>query len=238
MAVRPIFLVRSDGDLFVDVDFVEFDWIPGLSKSQKQKNIVSLHQSALDSHENLKFLEVSSKASTSLGLGLSAFNLGYMHPRTKKSISVESAFQASKVFEKGGPFPELFDMGSREAKSYIAALEFGELMHFDFYGQIWPLRPLTAFYDWLYLQSLRTAVPYCSDVMEFNAFTDIEFNPKKSLNCQAYSAALFVSLSLRNKLESILSDPGLFLDCLKVQIEWVHGSPYEKFHAHATDGLF
>ncbi|MBT5863054.1 MAG: hypothetical protein HOH39_01550 [Gammaproteobacteria bacterium] len=30
-------------------------------------------------------------------------------------------------------------------------------------------------------------------LIEYDAFTDIEFNPKKSFNCQAYSAALFVA---------------------------------------------
>jgi hypothetical protein len=30
-------------------------------------------------------------------------------------------------------------------------------------------------------------------LVEYNAFTDIEFNPKKSFNCQAYSAALYIS---------------------------------------------
>lgn len=31
-------------------------------------------------------------------------------------------------------------------------------------------------------------------VLSYDAFTDIEFNPQKSLNCQAAAAARFVSL--------------------------------------------
>ena len=34
---------------------------------------------------------------------------------------------------------------------------------------------------------------------------DIEFNPEKSINCQSYSAALFVSLQKRGLLERALS---------------------------------
>jgi len=38
-------------------------------------------------------------------------------------------------------------------------------------------------------------------VMEFDAFTDIEFNPNKSLNCQARAAALFVAMKKLGRLE-------------------------------------
>ena len=31
--------------------------------------------------------------------------------------------------------------------------------------------------------------------MAYDAFTDIEFNPDKSLNCQARAAAMFVALN-------------------------------------------
>lgn len=37
--------------------------------------------------------------------------------------------------------------------------------------------------------------------MKYDGFTDIEFNPEKSINCQARAAALFVSLSRRGLLE-------------------------------------
>lgn len=44
------------------------------------------------------------------------------------------------------------------------------------------------------------------ELLKFNAFTDIEFNPKKSYNCQAYTAALYISASLRGiELEEIQS---------------------------------
>jgi len=46
--------------------------------------------------------------------------------------------------------------------------------------------------------------------MKYEAFTDIEFNPEKSINCQAYSIAMFVSLSKRNLLGKI-RDPKEFL---------------------------
>jgi hypothetical protein len=37
-------------------------------------------------------------------------------------------------------------------------------------------------------------------MLQYQAFTDIEFNPEKSLNCQAYSAALYLSMVKNNIL--------------------------------------
>lgn len=236
MAVRPVFIPTLDGDRLVNVEFVEFEWFPGLSKTQKQKSIDSLHQAA-NKIQEINPLEISSKAKSDQGVNLSAFNLGYQHPRTKIITSVESAFQASKVFENGGPFPELLSSNSREAKAFIGSLKIGGLVYFNFYGQQWELRPLTAFYDWLYLQSLFANSKYSSDIIKFNAFTDIEFNPKKSINCQAYSAALFVSLKARNELDHLLENRLAFIERLEKQPEWIIGSPYEKYHPHAGDLL-
>ena len=48
-------------------------------------------------------------------------------------------------------------------------------------------------------------------VKTYNAFTDIEFNPKRSLNCQARSAAIFVSLLKNNLLDSAVENQQAFL---------------------------
>ena len=47
--------------------------------------------------------------------------------------------------------------------------------------------------------------------MDYQAFTDIEFNPKKSINCQAYSVALYVSLRQRGLLEETIKNKDSFL---------------------------
>ena len=237
MALRPIFIPTVEGNRFVLVQFVEFEWFPGVSKTQKQKSISSLH-AVVQADYALTPLEVSSKSPTTIGVDLSAFNLGYVHPKTKLPTSVESAFQASKVFERGGPFPDLLNASSRDAKAYISGLEFGELVSFQFYGQKWQLRPLTAFYDWLYLNSLTANNQNGVDDFAYDAFTDIEFNPKKSINCQAYSLALYVSLKKRNELGSLLRDQKSFLDRMSSQPEWILDSPFEKYHPHAGDSLF
>jgi len=43
MAVRPVFFVARNGAAYVDVQLVEFAWVPGMARSQKQKCVDSLH---------------------------------------------------------------------------------------------------------------------------------------------------------------------------------------------------
>ena len=53
-----------------------------------------------------------------------------------------------------------------------------------------------------------------SQILKYDAFTDIEFNPDKSINCQAKSAALFVSLSKRNLLEYAMASIENYFDVI------------------------
>ena len=50
MANRPIFIPKFEGDFLVKTKNIDFKWFPGLSVSQKQKSIDSLHSEA----KNLK----------------------------------------------------------------------------------------------------------------------------------------------------------------------------------------
>ena len=43
-------------------------------------------------------------------------------------------------------------------------------------------------------------------ILDYNVFTDIEFNHKKSINCQARAAAIFVSLSKRGIMDEFINN--------------------------------
>ena len=214
MANRPIFIAKkSQSDLGVIVKDTDFKWYPGLSKSQKQKSIVALHASGVD--QGLKnILEISSKSQTEIGVKLSAFNLKITTPK-QRMFSVESAFQSSKVFDNGGPYTDLLHKTSREAKKDIRLKESGNLLCFSFFGTQFSISPHTFFYDWLYLNALKQNPKYVEELINYDAFTDIEFNPKKSINGQAYSAALFVSLYHSGKLNEVMGTSDTFLQFLE-----------------------
>jgi len=182
MAKRPVFVPKLDGATLVDIVDVEFEWFAGMHFTQKQKSIRSLHEAYQSQNPDAKILEISSKSEIELGTQLSAFNLMFK-TKSGKNISVESIFQSSKVFSEGGPYKDIMDMSSRDAKKDERLKNSGNLIAFEYRDTRFNLN------DDLKQQALA-----------YDAFTDIEFNPQKSINCQAYSIALFVALTKRNLL--------------------------------------
>jgi hypothetical protein len=209
MAKRPVYIPTSNGPSMVEVLQVDFTWHPGMSKTQKQRSIRSLHEAANKRGVN-KILEISSKSEEELGVRLSAFNLRIKRQDGSRP-SVESLFQGSKVFSEGGPFTDMYLMDSRDAKKDERLKLCGKLVAFRYDSRDWPLFPRTAFYDWLYISALQQNSNLSMQLMEYDGFTDIEFNPEKSLNCQAASAALYKSLVNRRLIEAALSSPEEFI---------------------------
>lgn len=144
------------------------------------------------------------------GPALSAFALPKYVPALGKSAPLENVFQAGKVFEHGGPYPDLLTLSPRDAKRDERLRTGGKLTGFVFDGKAYPTEPKTAFYDYLYITALLENPALTETVLSYNAFTDIEFNPQKSLNCQAAAAARFVSL---HRL-GLLKEPFPFEDFL------------------------
>lgn len=213
MANRPVFIANTKTVGYVEEKKIDFAWFPGLSKSQKQKSIESLHNAFIQEYPDAKVLEISSKSLQPIGVELSAFNLMLSFQNT--TFNVETAFQSSKAFESSGPFLDLLNKSAKEAKTDERLKNSGKLIQFVFYGQKWSLEPKTAFYDWLYLNAVSQNVELANQIMEYSAFTDIEFNPQKSINCQARSAALFVSLKRMGILETVLNTTAEFLKVYK-----------------------
>ena len=117
MASRPVFIPTPGAETLARTTSIDFKWFPGMSVAQKQRSIDSLHASARETIPAVReILEVSSKSKDKLGVALSAFNLTFTTRKQNFTMSVECAFQGSKVFERGGPFKDLFTRTSREAK--------------------------------------------------------------------------------------------------------------------------
>lgn len=154
-------------------------------------------------------LEVSTKSEEEIGRRLSAFNLKVETSIGK--ISVEAAYQGSKVFQYGGPYTDLYREDSRTAKKDERTRNSGDLVRFCYFGQDWPLVPKTAFYDWLYLSALEPHQEYLSRLFFYYGFTDIEFNPGKSINCQARTCALLVALIKMDALSEALRSQSDFI---------------------------
>ncbi len=213
MAKRPVFIPFQKGFPFIEEINFEFEWFPGHSKMQAQKSIESLHNAA-KKYGIFPVLEISSKSKDPLSVSLSAFNLKLYTPE-KKLISVECAFQGSKIFENGGPFNDLYYLKSKDAKTDIRIKNYGKLVSYQFFKQKFPINPITFFYDWLYIRALFENKDLAEKLLNYKGFTDIAFNPKRSRNCQARSAALFVSLYENRYIEKIKQDKNILFNILK-----------------------
>lgn len=189
MTTRPVFIPDKDGKVFVKQKDINFTWYAGFAITQKQKSILSLHENIKKELGLNKILEISTKSLEKVGSSSSAFNL-MLDWREIKS-TVESFYQGSKVFKNGGPYTDLYEKKSIFSKKDERIQKSGELVGFSFFDERWGIDD--DFYSWLYLAALNQNKKISDMLMRYDAFTDIEFNPKKSFNCQAYSAALFVS---------------------------------------------
>ena len=76
---------------------------------------------------------------------------------------------------------------------------------FRYQGIEYPLFPKTAFYDYIYIKALLNNKSIYEELIKYDVFTDIEFNEKKSINCQARTCAIFVSLYKSKRIENAMS---------------------------------
>lgn len=212
MAKRPVFVAGKNSVLTKEV---EFNWHAGFAPSQKKKSIEELHKSFLVSSPSKRVLEISSKSDVAIGVSLSAFNL--LIEDNGKMIPFESIFQGSKKFENGGPYLDLLELSPKMAKRDLRLRNSGDLVGFSYKKEDWPNKPKTFFYDYMYIKAVATHPHLLKELVTYDAFTDIEFNPKKSINCQANAAALLVTVYRKQLLYKIIENPQMLLSFYEVK---------------------
>jgi hypothetical protein len=212
MAERPVFIPQQDSPELVKEKYFEIVWNPGFAPVQKKKNVTALHQAAERAGYS-PLLEISSKSEDKLGQHLSAFHLRVRETKIHE-IRLEAAFQGSKVFERGGPYTDLYTAEGKDAKRDPRLQGSGRLTGFRFNDYSFPIEPKTIFYDWLYVKAIYPHREWLERLYKYAGFTDIEFNPSKSINCQARSCALFVSLMKNNLLSRAVASPQDFTNLI------------------------
>jgi hypothetical protein len=215
VAERPIFVPDKDAPGLVREVAFDITWHGGFAPVQKKKNVQALHSAAALAGFSA-LLEISTKSDERLGQRLSAFSLIFYSDELG-DVPLECAFQGSKVFEHGGPYTDLYKVDVRAAKRDPRLKTSGKLLGFEFEGFNFPLEPKTIFYDWLYINAILPHQDWLKKrgIDSFSGFTDIEFNPNKSINCQAKSCALFVSLMHMNLLDPSIRSPAKFIELSK-----------------------
>ena len=202
MAKRPVYVSISRPPFYQRVD-VEFTFNQGLSATQKRKNIEAIHQAFLRRYPDKIPLEISSKSLNPLGVNLSAFNLKKQICSLKIEIPVENVYQGGKKYVCGGPYTDLYYASPKEAKRDERLQTSGPIKAFSYEGVDYPLEPKNGFYDWIYIQAIQENKKIGEQINNYNAFTDVEFNPDKSINCQARAAAMYVGIMNAGLLDRI-----------------------------------
>ena len=208
---RPVFMPRVNSDNLVKTDMVRFERHVGFASRQKKKSINDMHQVIRKKYGFNHVLELSSKSGNKLSFLISPLSLKLTNENGGEPYSVENAFQSSMVFEDGGPYTDLLTAPPRQAKKDERLITSGELIGYNYFGMEWSVEPLTTFYDWLYVNALKQNPQLHEEVMQYQAFTDMEFNPKKSIHSSAYALAMFVALHKRELLDNI-EDPTVFFN--------------------------
>lgn len=202
MANRPVFESKTTYPYYVQRD-VEFVWVAGMSAVQKRKCALSLHDAYHRIFPDRNVLEASTKSTEPLGLALSPFNLKLFVPSLNRMVPEEVVYHAAKVFEHGGPYLDLYDAIPSAAKHDVRLKDSGRIIAFHFEGRDFPTQPKELFSAWLYIRALLDNKDLLEQICEYDAFTDIEFNPKHSIACQARALAIAVGLRRSGQIEKV-----------------------------------
>lgn len=168
MAVRPIFISTENvEEPFIKKD-IEFTWVKGMSYSQKCKRRDSLASEIAKLYDIKRWLEISTKSDKNIGVKLSAKNL--VLTTSIGSDTVENIYQKAKFYYKG------------------------EIVGFKYNNCVFENDPTGMFYDYIYMYAILQNKDLIKDLVQYNIFSDIEFNPNKSINTQARAAAIFKTL--------------------------------------------
>ena len=210
MACRPVYEAINVKPFFRVVD-TEFVFYSGFALSRIQKSIISLHEAYCKAKdcEPKEILEISTKSPSLLGTSMSAFNLDYSM-YNGQSRKVEVVYQSSKCFENGQQYIDLLEKTCADAKHDERLRNSGKITGFRLGGVEYPTEPVNAFYDWLYISALLQN-GFDNKLTGYKAFTDIAFNPHKSINNQARSTAIFVGLCNAGIINDIMKDYEYFL---------------------------
>lgn len=205
-ATRMAF-ISKDNKLYFK--YYTFEYFSGFAISQKRKTIEAFHKVIREDGIN-NVLEVSRKNENEIGAKLSAFNL--MVSVENKSYPVECIYQASKVFNDI-QYKECQYMEAKDAKRYVKEqIDSNKLSltSFKFGDKVFSNYPKSLFYDYLYILALSQNKELALEIINYDCFTDIEFNHKKQFASQARSCALYKYLYENNQIEMFLNKPLLF----------------------------
>ena len=201
MAERYIYSVGDDKSPVIRTK-LEFDWVQGTSIQSRRKSALNL-QAKFHANSREQLMEISTAApERSLGFYLSAFNLKAKLKNISDELTVEQFYQGSKVVSINGTITSLNDL--YYSKDSVTAKKDSRLkypiVHFQIMDKKYPIVPKTAFYNWIYINSMyyfnrglyhELTNSYCNHFCDTQAPITVDA-------CQAEACALLMYMHTNN----------------------------------------
>ena len=199
-------------------DFILVEYTPSgnLGRLKTIHDSEILHNEYRLQHDtNARVLEISRMTETpGVLFSVKCSRLKYLFTKPYKkerSLYIETVYHGSKCFEHGGPYEDIITSlkTPHSARTDHRLKMSGRLKGFHYNEKTYPAYPAeSAFFDWLYLSALQGKSNICdkaSLLFEYDAFTDMDFNPatQKCIVCPARVAAMYVGMTKAG----VLTDP-------------------------------
>lgn len=200
MAVRKVYLPLGEYPYVKEVS-VTFPWASG----SKHQNVQAVLDTFHDVYPEVAALEVSLASSQPEGVAAAAMKLPLRLASLEQEVPVGIVYEASKVFENGGPYPELLQLSRQKVQKDPRLQQSGKCLGFRLEGQDYPVEPHPyAFFNWIYGKALQQNPEKAEALLKFGAFSDLELgSSKKDRNSPARAAAVYAGLALAGKLDCL-----------------------------------
>ena len=131
---------------------VTFTWIKG----SKRQNIRAVHDAVHTTDPDVSILEVSSASVQPEGEGVSSLRLLLHLDSVAQDVPISTVFEATKVFEHGGPFADLLTCEPPKVHKDTRLRTNGKLLRYSLEGSEYPIEPHPdSFFEWLYCRALK-----------------------------------------------------------------------------------
>ena len=130
---------------------VTFTWIKG----SKRQNIRAVHDAVHTTDPDVSILEISSASVQPEGEAVSSLRLLLHLDSVAQDVPISTVFEATKVFEHGGPFADLLTCEPPKVHKDTRLRTSGELLRYSLEESEYPTEPYPdSFFEWLYCLSL------------------------------------------------------------------------------------
>ena len=202
MAVRKIYLSIPEYPYAKEIS-VTFPWANG----SRHQNVQAVLDTFHDVYPEVPALEVSLASLQPEGIHAAAMKLPLHLAGSGQDVPVGIVYEASKVFENGGPYADLLQCSRQKVLKDARLQQSGKCVGYRLEDMEYPAEPHPyAFFNWLYACALHQNHEKTDSILKFGAFSDLELgSTKKDRNSPARAAAVYAGLAAAGKLACLES---------------------------------